>query len=82
MIAKNVLTFITDRGIVSGKAFTDFSIGGVIDTEQVGMDEGSQVLFQKCVGDKKCQASIVGETRLDIQREVCLNIKCRSENSM
>ena len=58
MIAENVLPVITDRGSVSGKAFTDFSIREVIDTEKMGMDERSQVLFQKCVGHKKCQASI------------------------
>ena len=56
MIAENVLTFITDGGSFFGKAFTDFSIREVIDTEKMGIDERSQVLFQKCVGHKKCQA--------------------------
>ena len=56
MIAEYVLTFITDEGSVFDEMFTDFSIGEVINTEKMGMDEYSQVLFQKCVGDKKCQA--------------------------
>ena len=56
MVAENVLLVISDRIAVSGKVFSDSSIGEVIDTEKVGMDEGSQV--QKCVGHKKCQASI------------------------
>ena len=66
MIAENVLTFITDRVAVSGKVVTYIGIGEVIDTEKMGIDEGSQVLFEKCVGHKKCQASIGCGNPLDI----------------
>lgn len=45
MVTYHVLPFITDRVAVSGKVVTDFSIGEVIDTEQVRIDECSQVLF-------------------------------------
>ena len=64
MVTYHVLPVILHRGSVSGKAFTDFSIGEVINTEKMGIDERSQVLFQKCVGHKKCQAPIGWETRL------------------
>ena len=72
MVAENVLPFITDRGSVFGKAFTDFSIGEVIDTEKMGIDERSQV---KCVGHKKCQASIGCGNPLDILKVGVLQLK-------
>ena len=68
MIAKYVLPFITDGGSVSIKTFTDFSTGEIVNTEKMGIDECSQVLFQKCIGHKKCQASIGWETRLTFLR--------------
>ena len=64
MVTEYVLPFITDRGSVFDEMFTDFSIGEVIDTEKMGIDECSQVLFQKCVGHKKCQASVSLRNRL------------------
>ena len=47
MIAEYMLTFITDRGLFSGKTFADFSIGEGINTDKMGIDECSRVLFQK-----------------------------------
>ena len=64
MVAENVLPVITDRGSVSGKAFTNFSTGEIVNTEKMGIDECSQVLFQKCIGHKKCQASVSLRNRL------------------
>ena len=45
------------EGSVFDEMFTYIGIGEVIDTEKMGIDECSQVLFQKCIGHKKCQAS-------------------------
>ena len=47
MITEYVLPIIEDRGTVFGEVFTDFSIGEVIDTKEMGIDERSQVLFSK-----------------------------------